>query len=134
VSGLQFLSAAEIEAALGLSVRLIDKPLSLGLQWAEVGPVFRLPGYRSMAEVLRTAGVTGVRLVEADLLMLGIADEAAPCPAGAPFVEALHASRLEALGFTVTTPAGWSCLQSLGLDGIYTKDVPFGVAHQAPMP
>ena len=134
VSGLQFLSAAEIEATLGLPVRLIDKPLSLGLQWAEVGPVFRLPGYRSVAQVLATAGVTGVRLVEADLLMLGIVDEQDPCPAGAPFVEALHANRLEALGFTVTTPEGWFCLQSLGLDGIYTKDVPFGVAHQAPIP
>jgi len=133
VSGLQFLSAAEIGAALGLPVRLIDKPLSLGLQWAEVGPAFRLPGYRSVAEALRTAGVTGVRLVEADLLMLGIAHEDDACPAGAPFVEALHASRFKALGFTVTTPAGWTCLQSLGLDGIYTNDVPFGAAHQAPI-
>ena len=34
-------------------MRLIDKPLSLGLQWAEVGPAFRLPGYRSVAEALR---------------------------------------------------------------------------------
>lgn len=126
VSGLQFLTAAEIEAQLGLPVTLIDKRLDLGLQWAEIGPVFRLPGYRSVGEVFATAGVTGVRAVEADLFFL--------VSAGAPFVEALHAFGLKALGFTATNAAEWFFLQSLGLDGIYTNDVPFGVEHQAPIP
>src|SRR5437870_8223998 len=36
LSGLQFLSAADITARTGLVVRLIDKKLSLGLQWAEL--------------------------------------------------------------------------------------------------
>jgi hypothetical protein len=53
---------------------------------------------------------------------------------GAPFVEAVHAVGLRALGFTATTPAEWLFLQSLGLDGIYTNDVPFGITHEAPIP
>jgi hypothetical protein len=41
---------------------------------------------------------------------------------------------MKALGFTATNPTEWFFLESLGLDGIYTDDVPFGVQHQAPLP
>ncbi|PWU24898.1 MAG: hypothetical protein C5B48_04035 [Candidatus Rokuibacteriota bacterium] len=126
ISGLQFLTAEEVQQRLGLSVKLIDKQLDLGLQWAEIGTVFRLPGYRSVAEVLSTAGITAVRVVEADLFFLG--------SAGAAFVDVLHGVGLKALGFTATTPAEWFFLQSIGLDGIYTNDIPFGVQHEAPIP
>ncbi len=126
VSGLQFLTAEEITRQLGLSVTLIKKKHDLGLQWAELGVIFRLPGYRSVAEVFATAGVTGVRVVEADLFFLN--------SAGAPFVDALHALGLKAFGFTAGTPDEWFFLESLGLDGIYANDVPFGAAHEAPIP
>ena len=126
ITGLQFLTAAELKKFFGLPVTLIDKKLDLGLQWAEIGPIYRLPGYRSIAEVLETAAVTGVRVVEADLFFLG--------SAGAPFVHTLHALDLKALGFTATDPQAWFFLQSLRLDGIYVDDIPFGVEHEAPIP
>ena len=126
ITGLQFLTAAELKKFFGLPVTLIDKKLDLGLQWAEIGPIYRLPGYRSIAEVLRTAAVTGVRVVEADLFFLSTA--------GAPFVDALHEFGLKALGFTATDPQEWFFLESLGLDGIYVDDIPFGVEHEAPIP
>jgi len=126
ITGLQFLTAAELKKFFGLPVTLIDKKLDLGLQWAEIGPIYRLPGYRSIVEVLETAAVTGVRVVEADLFFLS--------SAGAPFVDALHGLGLKALGFTATDPQEWFFLQSLGLDGVYTNDIPFGVQHEAPIP
>jgi len=126
ISGLQFLSPEQVEAQLRLPVTLIDKKLNLGLQWAEIGPIFRLPGYRSVDEVFRIAAVTTVRLIEADLFFLS--------SAGAPFVGAVHAYGMKALGFTANTPEEWFFLESLGLDGIYTNDIPFGVDHQAPIP
>jgi glycerophosphoryl diester phosphodiesterase len=126
INGLQFLGKADIEALLGLPVKPIDKRLDLGLQWGEAGLVFRLPAYRSVAEVFSTAVIVGARVVEADLSFLS--------SAGAPFVEALHGLGLKALGFTATNPTEWFFLESLGLDGIYTDDVPFGVQHQAPIP
>jgi len=128
ISGLQFLTAPQIEDLLcsGLPcVTLIHKHLDFGLQWAEIGSLYRLPGYRSVAEVLSTASVTGVRVVEADLFFLSTA--------GAPFVDQLHGCGLKALGFTATDTAEWFFLQSLGLDGIYTNDVPLGVRNQAPL-
>jgi len=130
ISGLQFLTADEL-ADYGLSATLIDKQRNLGLQWAEVadsqlGPIYRLPGYRSIDEVLSTSAITGVRLVEADLLFLN--------SAGPPFVETLHAFGLKVLGFTADSPEQWFFLESLGLDGIYTNDISFGVAHEAPIP
>jgi hypothetical protein len=114
ISGLQFLGAAEIGALLGYAVTPINKKLDLGLQWAEVGPIFRLPGYRSVDEVIRTALTVRACAVEADLFFLQ--------SGGAPFVEALHGFGLKALGFTATTVAEWLFLESLGLDGIYTND------------
>ena len=125
ISGLQFLTPEQIGVALRLPVTLIDKRRDVGLQWAEIGLIFRLPGYRSVEEVLSTAAVTGVRVVEADLLYLSVA--------GKPFVDALHASGLKALGFTAETADEWFFLESLGLDGIYTNDIPLGVANQAPI-
>jgi glycerophosphoryl diester phosphodiesterase len=126
LNGLQFLTAKQIFDRYHLDVTLIDKQRNLGLQWAEIDVIFRLPGYRSVAEVLSTAAVIGVRIVEADLRFLE--------SAGAPFVDTLHALGLKVIGFTATSPEDWLFLESLGLDGIYTDDVPFGVAHQAPIP
>ena len=123
VSGLQFLTAEQIEARLGLQVTLVDKDIDVGLQWAEIGGIFRLPGYRSLRELLATAAATDVRVVEADLELLRAR--------GTRLVTAVHAHGLKAFGFTATKPAEWFFLASLGLDGIYTNDVPFGVRHEA---
>ena len=126
IIGLQFLAAAEVEALLRLQVTPINKRLHLGLQWAEIGRIFRVPGYRSVDEVFATAAAVRARVVEADIFFLQWA--------GASFVDALHGFGLKAFGFTATNPDEWLFLQSLGLDGIYTDDVPFGVQHQAPIP
>jgi glycerophosphoryl diester phosphodiesterase len=124
ISALQFLSAEELPG-----VRLIDKRLDVGLQWAELGDVFRLPGYRSFEELLRTASVTGVRAVEADLMLLRAR--------GAPLVGALQANGFKVFGWTVDFEKfgdDWAFLESLGVDGIYTNDVPDGLASQATIP
>ena len=126
ISGLQFLTAQQIEALLGYPVTLINKRLALGLQWAEIGPIYRLPGYASVDEVIATAGTVRARVIEADLFFLQ-----SGCTA---YVDAVHAFGLKALGFVATDPQEWFFMQALGLDGIYTDDVPFGVAHQAPLP
>jgi glycerophosphoryl diester phosphodiesterase len=122
ISGLQFLTKDEIAAATGQTVTLIDKNPSLGLQWAELGPVERLPGYRSFDELLRTAALIGARVVEADLLLLH--------SAGRPLVETLQAAGLRVFGFTANSTKDWKFLESLGVDGIYTNDVPMGLRRQ----
>jgi glycerophosphoryl diester phosphodiesterase len=127
ISGLQFLTAEQIAAVLGLPVTPIDKTLSLGLEWAEIGPIYRLPGYSSPTQVFMTALVTtGVRVIEADLFFLS--------GAGAAFVEAAHGLGLRVWGWTANDASEWFFLQSLGVDAIYTNDVPLGVELQAPIP
>ena len=131
ISGLQFLTPEEVKEAvkgeLGeVSVTLIDKHLDLGLQWAEIGRVFRLPGYRSIEELIVTTAVVGARVVEVDLFLLG--------SAGAPLVHVLHSVDLKVFGWTANNAAEWHFLQSLGVDGIYTNDIPLGVDLQAPIP
>lgn len=126
LSGLQFLTAAEIEALLGLPVTLIDKRRDLGLQWAEIGPIFRLPGYRSVEEVLATAVAVGARVIEADLALLGMG--------GSPFVDTMHGFGLKVFGYTANGVDEWWFMESLGVDAIYTNDIPLGVELQAPIP
>jgi glycerophosphoryl diester phosphodiesterase len=134
LSGLQFLPASAVQDALDMDVTLIDKKLGLGLQWAEVGSLFRLPGYRSLDEVFSTVHATGARIVELELFLLQIVLPVVLQVDPQDFVDALHASGLKALGFTASTASDWDFLASLRLDGIYANDVPFGVAHEAPIP
>ena len=126
IAGLQFLTADEVTAVLKLPVKLIDKKIAVGLQWAEIGQLFRLPGYTSLNDVVATVAALEARIVEADLDFLDVA--------GLPAVAALQELGLKVLGETATTPDEWFFLQSLGVDGIYVDDVLFGVAHEAPLP
>jgi len=73
-----------------------------------------------------TVAALEARIVEADLDFLDIA--------GLSAVAALQDLGLNVLGETATTPDEWFFLQSRGVDGIYVDDVPFGVAHEAPLP
>lgn len=126
VSGLQFLDERAIEERLQTEVTLIDKRLDLGLQWAELGSGFRLPGYESVEQLVETARRTGVRVIEADRLLLD--------PAGRTLVPTLQALGLKVFGFTANSREDWRVLESLGVDGIYTNDVRQGVKMQAPIP
>ncbi len=136
ISGLQFLTPHEVEEALGLpegSVILIHKRRDFGLQWANIGQIFRLPGYRSIDEVVATAFAVEARVIEADLLFLGRTCKADPAPAR-QFVALMHTLGLKVFGFTATNRCEWRFLESLGVDGIYTNDIPLGVRKQAPIP
>lgn len=126
-SGLQFLSKKQIEAQLDVEVTRIDKALDLGLRWAEIGAIFRLPGYANLHQLLQTAEAVDARIIEADLLLLG-------SKRGAHLARRAHRQGLKVFGFTATTPEEWFLLESLGVDAIYVNDVPFGVRHQAPIP
>jgi hypothetical protein len=89
ISGLQLLSPAQITAITGLPVTIIDKKNSLGLTWAEIGPVFRLPGYASPQQFLATGMGLGVRVVGGEIDFFGPAEQAQP-GSGAAFVSAAH--------------------------------------------
>src|SRR5260221_14347932 len=53
ISGLQLLPPSQVEKITGFPVTIMtNKKNSLGLQWAEIGPVFRLPGYSSPLQFL----------------------------------------------------------------------------------
>src|SRR5205807_916187 len=67
LDGLQLLSPAQIQAITGLPVTIINKKNSLGLTWAEIGPVFRLPGYASAQQFLATGMATSVRVVGGEM-------------------------------------------------------------------
>src|SRR4030095_8727843 len=118
---LQFLSPEQIQSALkdrfgDVSVTLIDKRPDLGLQWAEIGSLLRLPSYhsvengsigQSIARMIATALTVGARVVEADLVLLG-------SPGGVLVVGALHDFGLKVFGYTVDDEADWQPLASLG--------------------
>jgi glycerophosphoryl diester phosphodiesterase len=122
---LQFLTEQEARDEFGAALVFIHKKLNLGLQWVELGGVFRLPGYRSLEELLRTAAITQARVVEAELLLLR---------SNPILVAILNAAGYKVLGFTAEDDDDWTLLDALGVDGIYTNDVPLGVERQAAIP
>jgi glycerophosphoryl diester phosphodiesterase len=128
---LQFLTPEEVEAATGLPVTLIDKNVGLGLQWAEIGPVFRLPGYVVYEQYVATALAVDARAASLDVLLLGQAEQSAPGSA-ALMVDALKQFGLSVWGWTIDDPAGWGFLEYVGVDGIFTDDIALGLAAQVP--
>jgi glycerophosphoryl diester phosphodiesterase len=78
----------------------------------------RQPADRSLDT---TAGAIGARVIEADLFFFGGLGADAPLVVGQ-----FHGFGLKVFGFT-TNNAPEFFLQSRGLDGIYTNDVPLGV-------
>jgi glycerophosphoryl diester phosphodiesterase len=130
VSGVQFLTAKEAGAYFDLPVAIIHKTPNLGLQWAEIGWLYRLPGYASVEQLLATALAVSARVVEADLALLHPHQP----DAAKTVVAALHAFGLKVFGWTVTEPFEWFFLEGIGVDGIYVNDVPFGVAPRHRFP
>ncbi len=129
---LQFLSPEQVEAALGLPVTLVDKEPDYGLQWAEVGPAFRLPGYASIDQAIATAFATGSQIVSYDLQLLGQMEQAAP-GTGAGLVQATQALGIHVFAGDVSTAQHWQFGASLGVGALYADDVPLAVSLQPPL-
>ncbi len=129
---LQFLTPAQVEAALGLPVTLVDKATSFGLQWAEIGSLHRLPGYTSPQQAIQVAAATSSQIISFDLRLLGQLEQVAPGTA-TQLVQSTKALGFRVFGGDVTTPEHWLFGASLGLDALYVDDVPLAVSLQPPL-
>src|SRR5260370_5693255 len=132
LSGLQLLTPAQIQAVTGLPVTIINKKNSLGLTWAEIGPVFRLPGYASAQQFLATGIAVNVRIVGGELDFFGPAEQQQP-GSGAAFVGAAHSLGLRVFADPARTATDWNFFTSLGVDAI-DSDIPLGVQLQLAIP
>lgn len=130
---LQLLSPEQIEAITGLPVTLIDKNAGFGLQWAEIGVFFRLPGYTSIEEYTNVAYALGATLVTLDKLIPLQAEVAQPGSA-AMFVALLHQYGFNVTAYTVDTEPEWLFMSSIGIDGIYTNNIPMGLSLEGSAP
>ena len=132
LDGLQLLTPAQVQAVTGLPVTVITKKFSLGLTWAEIGPVYRLPGYASPVQFLITGLVTSARVAGAEMDFFGAAEQQQP-GSGAEFVAAAHSLGMRAFADPANTPADWNFFASLGVDAIYST-IPMGVQLQPAIP
>ena len=132
ISGLQLLTPAQIQAITGLPVTIVQKNISLGLQWADIGQVFRLPGYANPVQFLGTGLALHVGIVGGEMDFLGPAEQQQP-GSGAAFVAAAHSLGLRAFADPANTPDDWNFFASLGVDAIYST-IPMGVQLQPAIP
>ena len=132
LDGLQLLTPAQVQAVTGLPVTIINKKISLGLTWADIGPVFRLPGYASPEQFLATGMGIQARVVGGEMDFLGPAEQLQP-GSGAAFVAGAHLLGLRVFADPANTPADWNFFASLGVDAIYST-IPMGVQLQPAIP
>jgi glycerophosphoryl diester phosphodiesterase len=132
IDGLQLLSPAQITAITGFPVTVVDKKNSLGLTWANIGPIFRLPGYASVQQFLATGMAVSVRVVGGEMDFFGPAERQQP-GSGAAFVGAAHSLGLRAFADPANSEADWNFFASLGVDAIYST-IPMGVRLQPVIP
>ena len=126
LSVLQFLTAEQIADLLEVTVTLIDKPLSLGLQWAEIGLLFRLPGYASIAEAVGAAATVEARVFEIDIILLR--------GPGSSLARSLETLGFIVFGFTAERQRQWDFLESRGVAGIYVDDLTLRSRPPVPNP
>lgn len=129
---LQFMSAEQVEALLGLPVTLIEKEPDYGLQWAEVGPAFRVPGYTSVEQAIATAFATEAELVSYDLQLLGRLEQTAAGSA-AQLVQSTLDLGFHVFAGDVSEAAHWHFGAALGVGALYVDDVPLAVSLQPPL-
>ncbi len=129
---LQFLTPEEVEAAVGLPVTLIDKAPEYGLQWAEIGAIFRLPGYTSPQQAIGIAHAVDAHIVSWDLLLLGQL-ELMQAGAAADLVDATRATGVSVFSGDVTTAEDWAFGVAAGVDALYADNVPLAVELQGPI-
>ncbi len=132
INGLQLLTAEQITAIIGLPVTIIDKKISLGLTWAEIGTVYRLPGYASMQQFLATGFATRARVVGAEMNFLGPAEQQ-QLGSGAAFVATAHSLGFRVFADAAGTEAEWNFFAALGVDAIYSN-IPLGVRLESVIP
>ena len=132
LDGLQLLSPAQIQAITGLPVTIINKKISLGLTWAEIGAVFRLPGYASAQQFLATGIVIQARIVGCEMDFFGPAEQQQP-GSGAEIVADAHSLGLRVFADPANTEADWNFFAPMGFDAIYST-IPMGVNLEAPIP
>jgi glycerophosphoryl diester phosphodiesterase len=132
LDGIQLLTPSQVEAVTGLPVTIINKKISLGLTWADIGRVYRLPGYASPQQFLVTGIITGVRVVGGEMDFFGAAEQQKP-GSGAAFVAGAQSLGLKVFADPANTPADWEFFASLGVDAIYST-IPMGVKLQPAIP
>jgi glycerophosphoryl diester phosphodiesterase len=129
VNVLQFLTPEQVAQATGYEAIIIDKNAGFGLQWANIGGVFRLPGYDSIEEFIHVALGLSSTAVDLDIRILQQA-ELSNSGSGGLLVNCLNHFGLSVWSFTAANQADWEFLSSIGIEGIVIDDVPLGVALQ----
>ncbi len=132
LDGLQLLTPAQVQALTGLPVTIINKKNSLGLTWAEIGPVFRLPGYASPQQFLGTGLAIQARIVGGEMDFFGPAEQQQP-GSGAAFVAGARSLGLKVFADPANSEADWNFFASLGVDAIFSV-IPLGVRLQPAIP
>ncbi len=126
---LQLMTPDQVQANTGLTVTKIDKALNLGLQWANVGPIYRLPGYTSVNQFFYAATVVGAKIVGAEKDFIGFSESSAPGSV-AQFVGAAHSLGFKAFADPAKTVAEFGWYASFGFDAAYCDDIPASLALQ----
>ena len=133
LDGLQLLTPTQIGGLTGQQVTIMtNKKNSLGLTWAEIGSVYRLPGYSSPQQFLGTGIATGVRVVGGEMDFFGAAEQQQP-GSGALFVAGAQSIGLRVFADPAFTAADWNFFAGLGVDAIYSN-IPLGVQLEPKIP
>ncbi|MBI3771735.1 MAG: glycerophosphodiester phosphodiesterase [Gammaproteobacteria bacterium] len=127
LSMLQLLSPAQLQAITGMPVKLVSKQPVFGLQWVEIGPIYRLPIYESPYQYVNTLAALQSRAAVIDKTAL-MKMEQITAGNGALLIAQLHNIGISSIAYTVNSAQEWLFLSTLGIDGIYTDNIPMGLS------
>jgi glycerophosphoryl diester phosphodiesterase len=126
---LQLMTPAQVQANTGLTVTQIQKADGLGLQWANVGVIYRLPGYASIDQFFYAAFASGSRIVGFEKDFIGYNEQTQPGSV-AQVVNAAHSMGLKAFADPAKSVQEFGWYASFGFDAAYCDDIPASLALQ----
>ena len=130
LSVLQLLTPAQLQAITGMTVTPINKQPVFGLQWVEIGPIYRLPIYESPYQYVNTLVSLQPRGAVFDKSVLARMEQAS-AGSGMALVAQLHNVGIKSIIYTVNSQQEWQFLTALGVDGIYTDNITMGLSLEA---
>lgn len=93
---LQLMTPDQVQANTGLTVTPFNKQLSLGLTWADVGVIYRLPGYTDINQFFYAGFATGASALGVEQDFIGYNEQTNPGSV-AQFVGAVHSFGMKAI-------------------------------------
>lgn len=126
---LQLLDYDQIETVSGYAPTRLNKQTGFGLQWAEIGPLYRIPLYKNIEQAAFTAYLADTSFITVTDHLLDHIETSTQLGAQA-WIEKISKTGVQIIMHAADTKREWNNARFLGIDGVQTNNVEMAIDKQ----